>query len=106
MYINFNNPLIENELPKIQKELDEKKYRHSEIAKIDMSGKMEYCIECSFKTLGKDCSLHQLGREKHFVCARQYIQLKKENKLWIVVFVTRSLKETNHMRSLQLEWIT
>lgn len=58
------------ELQELQKQLDEKKYFESQIAKQDLSGKMFYCEDCIFRHYA-DCQLIQESRVVNCVCARQ-----------------------------------
>lgn len=70
---------VDNEMLKpIQKELDEKKYYESEIARQDLSGKMEYCKYCTvcYQSF-RQCPLDQHTRETNCVCAKA--ELKRVN---------------------------
>lgn len=60
-------------LEELQNKLDEKKYLESEIAKQDLSGKMEYCKKCAFcyKRFAQ-CTLSHQSRLANCVCARAY----------------------------------
>lgn len=61
------------ELNELQKQLDEKKYLESEIARRDLSGKMSYCEGCSFRHFA-DCQLTHESRIANNVCARQELK--------------------------------
>lgn len=56
-----------------QKELDEKKYFASEQAQKDMSGGMDYCLECQFRNHpNKECKLTHESRVSNSACAKNY----------------------------------
>lgn len=66
----------------LQKELDEKKYRQSEIARQDLAGRMEYCKNCTFniydaKVERMICNLDHLSRTENCVCAKNKIRNTK-----------------------------
>lgn len=70
--------MTEEELKVIQKDYDLKKYNHSTIARTDMSGKMEYCKGCLFKTALPSCVLDYETQVKFSVCARNGARLEEE----------------------------
>lgn len=59
------------ELNELQKQLDEKKYFESQVARQDLSGKMFYCETCIFKSKEQTCELTNESRVANCVCARQ-----------------------------------
>lgn len=74
----------EQELKNKQKELDEKKYRQSEIAKQDLAGRMEYCDGCYFVKFDHEkghviCNLDERSKIENQVCAKNYVR-RKENE--------------------------
>lgn len=71
----------DEQLRKLQKELDEKKHRQSEIAKQDLSGRMEQCKDCYFLKFDTEkqhliCNLDQNSKEINSVCAKNYVRGK------------------------------
>ena len=69
--------MTEQGLKIIQSEYDLKKYNQSTIAKTDMSGKMEYCKNCIFRTELLTCVLDHETRERFSVCARNGVKLEE-----------------------------
>ena len=69
--------MTEQGLKIIQSEYDLKKYNQSTIARIDMSGKMEYCKNCIFGTELFTCALDHETRERFSVCARNGARLEE-----------------------------
>lgn len=69
--------MTEQGLRVVQNEYDEKKYNQSQIARIDMSGKMEYCKDCLFKTELTTCVLDHETRSRFCVCARNGARLEE-----------------------------
>lgn len=74
--------ITDEELNLLQKQLDEKKYRQSEIGRVDLSGKMEYCKCCNLCYQHfKQCQLDQSSREANQVCAKAELKrLSKEKQ--------------------------
>ena len=70
--------MIEEELRKLQDDLDNKKYNQSCLARTDLSGRMEYCRGCLFKTDLPICILDHETRYKFCVCARNCNRLEEE----------------------------
>ena len=71
----------DEQLRQLQKELDEKKHRQSEIAKQDLGGRMEYCKDCYFLKFDTEkqhliCNLDQNSKEINSVCAKNYVRGK------------------------------
>lgn len=67
--------MVNAELAILQKELDEKKYRQSELARTDLSGRMDYCNGCTFNVFDMQeqhmvCDLDNVSREANLVCAK------------------------------------
>lgn len=69
--------MTEQGLKIIQSEYDLKKYNQSTIARVDMSGKMEYCKGCMFRTELPSCVLDHETRERFSVCARNGVRLEE-----------------------------
>lgn len=63
-----------------QKELDERKYNSSILARTDMAGKMDYCKGCIFRNDKHECEITHETRRNHDVCARQFYKIEKENE--------------------------
>ncbi len=77
--------MVDVELAILQKELDEKKYRQSELAKTDLSGRMEYCKDCSFNTYDVRvdhmiCNLDSKSRAENIVCAKNKVRQIRQMK--------------------------
>ena len=70
--------MLERELVRKQDELDLKKYDQSFLARCDLSGKMEYCRGCLFRTDIPACHLNHEERQKYTVCARNFYKLEEE----------------------------
>lgn len=66
-------------LQEIQKELDETKWRQSEIAKTDLSGKYGYCLDCPYINIDNlTCSISHNERVAISACAEAYRRSRKE----------------------------
>ena len=77
--------MVDAELAILQKELDEKKYRQSELAKTDLSGRMDYCNGCTFNVFDMQeqhmvCDLDDVSRAANLVCAKNKVKLIKKDK--------------------------
>ena len=75
--------MVDAELAILQKELDEKKYRQSELARQDLAGRMEYCNGCSFNVFDIQeqhmvCDLDHTSRTENCVCAKNKVRLNKQ----------------------------
>ena len=71
--------MTEEEYKLKQHELDELKYYESQIARQDLSGKMNYCKECQCcYQFFRQCQLGQESREKNFVCAKAFEKMQKK----------------------------
>jgi hypothetical protein len=70
--------MTEQGLKIIQGEYDLKKYNQSTIARVDMSGKMEYCKGCLFRTELPSCVLDHETRVRFSVCARNGVRLEED----------------------------
>ena len=76
----------DEQLRQLQKELDEKKHRQSEIAKQDLGGRMEYCKDCYFLKFDTEkqhliCNLDQISKEINSVCAKNHLRRIEYAKL-------------------------
>lgn len=74
----------EQELKELQEELDEKKYRQSEIAQLDLGGNMDFCHNCAFKRKNAEndlfhCNLDRFSVVINQVCAKNYLRNKEAN---------------------------
>lgn len=71
---------ITNEMKKQkQVELDQIKWRQSQIAKIDLSGKYEYCRYCEYCNLDKTtCCLSQADKERLSACGESWYEMKNK----------------------------
>lgn len=69
--------MTEQGLKVIQNDYDLKKYNQSTIARTDMSGKMEYCKGCLFRTDILTCVLDHETRCQFSVCARNGVRLEE-----------------------------
>ena len=63
-----------------QKELDERKYNSSILARCDMAGKMDYCKGCIFRNDKHECDIPHEIRKDYNVCARQFYKIEEERK--------------------------
>lgn len=70
--------MLERNLVGKQEELDLKKYDQSFLAHCDLSGKMEYCKGCMFRTALPSCAMDHETRQKFTVCARNAFRLEEE----------------------------
>lgn len=70
--------MTEQGLKIIQGEYDLKKYNQSTIARVDMSGKMDYCKGCLFRTELPSCVLDHETRARFSVCARNGVRLEED----------------------------
>lgn len=52
--------------------LDGRKWRKSEEAREDLSGKMKYCAHCNCKNVNGKCGVPQSERERRNLCAKAY----------------------------------
>lgn len=73
------------ELTKVQKELEQQCYLSSEQKSHDMRGEMEYCDKCVFKVLDKDakkfvCDLDYNSMSVNCVCAKKYLRRIKNDE--------------------------
>lgn len=69
------------DLEKLQKELDEKKWLESEIAHQDLSGKMFYCNYCPFRdSYLKVCGLPTAEIQKYSQCAKMELIRRADEK--------------------------
>ena len=66
------------DLSQQQKELDERKYNSSILARSDMAGKMDYCKDCIFRNDLPECDVYHELRRNHQICARNYNKLKEK----------------------------
>lgn len=73
--------MLERNLVRKQEELDLKKYDQSFLARCDMSGKMDYCKGCLFKTALPSCDLNHETRQTYCVCARNFFRLEEEKNV-------------------------
>ena len=67
------------DLDALQKELDDKKYIQSEIAKQDLSGEMPYCKNCAFQRANAEktrniCNLDRKPIVENQVCAKNKVR--------------------------------
>lgn len=77
--------MVDAELAILQKELDEKKYRQSELAKTDLSGRMDYCKDCTFNQFDitvqhNKCFLDSRSRAENLVCAKNKVKQTRQMK--------------------------
>ena len=70
---------MNKELTELQKELDETKWRQSEIAREDLSGKYGYCLDCPYINIDTlICTLPHKDRIVLSSCAKAYIKSREE----------------------------
>lgn len=65
-------------LEETQKSCDKKKYLESMKEKRDMSGAMDYCIECKHSTMEYTCDIEHKQRVQDRACARAYNKLHRK----------------------------
>ena len=71
--------MLQSELIRKQEELNLKKYNQSFLAHCDMSGKMDFCKGCLFRTDLPSCAMDHETRHKFTVCARNFFRLEEVN---------------------------
>lgn len=71
--------MLQSELIRKQEELNLKKYNQSFLAHCDMSGKMDFCKGCLFRTDLPSCAMDHETRHKFAVCARNFFRLEEVN---------------------------